>query len=216
MSIKRRIRNGRLSIEKEKKEPWYKRVWVVAALTSASVSAVLIQGPTLLQNMRVIPSEIQKTSDQFQSWVKEDEQWTEHWSAFPEGMVDIADMNLSEVDLQITIWAKNGQIDGTIATHGICQSIPVFNYILLRGSISGNEANVIAWDVVGGHKKEFANLTLTRDNYIMTVKTNSGITSWFPKVARIARRPIDSDDPQPDHEFCSEERQTLYEMLRKK
>lgn len=198
------------------KIPWYKRVWFIAAATSTVVTTVLIQGPTMLQNARILPNEIQKTSDQFHSWVKEDSEWTGHWSSFPEGMVDMADMNLSDVDLQITIWAKNGRIDGTIATKKICQSIPVLDYVLLRGEVSGNKAEVIAWDIVGGHKKEFASLTLVRDGYLMTVAPKAGMTSWFPQSAKIARRPRDNEDPKPDSTFCAKEKQALYDEFNKK
>ncbi|MDD9177063.1 hypothetical protein ERW49_18930 [Aliivibrio finisterrensis] len=199
--------------EMNKKTPWYKKLWVVVVGISAVVSTLLIQGPTMLQNARVLPKEIKKTSDQFHSWVKEDKEWTGHWSAFPEGTVDMADLNLSDVDLQITLRSTNGNIDGTIATKKICQDIPVFDFILLTGEVSGNIAKVVAWDIIGGHRKEFATLTLSREGYVMTVIPNTGFTSWFPTTAKIARRPIDSDDPQPDAEFCSEEKAALFERL---
>ena len=113
------------------KTPWYKRVWVVVSATSVVVSAILIKGPALLQNGRVLPTEIHQTVSQFLSWTKDDASWTGHWSSFPEGVVDMADMQLSDVDMQITIWAKEGNIDGTIVTKSICESIPLFNYVLL-------------------------------------------------------------------------------------
>src|SRR3546814_15367641 len=110
----------------------------------------------MLQNARIIPKEVRETATQYQSWVKEDSEWTGHWSASPEGLADIADMQLSTVDMQITIWASQGEIDGTIATKEICKAIPVFNYVLLRGEVFGNTATVTAWDIVLGHKTEFA------------------------------------------------------------
>ena len=111
------------------KAPWYKRVWVVVSATSVVVSAILLKGPTLLQNARILPAEVRQTASQFQSWAKDDAAWTGHWSSFPEGIVDMADMHLSNVDMQITIWASQGDIDGTIATKSICRSIPALNYI---------------------------------------------------------------------------------------
>ncbi|BCI77615.1 MULTISPECIES: hypothetical protein [Vibrio] len=209
---KKRIRQNQ-TIEQQKHIPWYKKVWVVAAATSALVSTILIQGPTMLQNARILPKEIKETSDQFQSWVKEDADWTGHWSSFPEGMVDMADLDLSDVDLEITIHATNGNIDGTIATKKICKSIPVFDFVLLRGKVNGNQAEVVAWDIIGGKKTDFASLTLVRDGYLMQVTPKEGMTSWFPTQARIARRPTDSKDPQPDTSYCAEEKKELYEQF---
>src|SRR3546814_17322974 len=81
-------------------------------------------------------------------------------------------MQLSNVDMQITIWASQGEIDGTIATKEICKAIPVFNYVLLRGEVFGNTATVTAWDIVLGHKTEFAKLKLVRDGNIITVRSD--------------------------------------------
>ena len=193
------------------KVPWYKRVWVVVSATSVVVSAILLKGPTLLQNARTLPGEVRQTASDFQSWAKEDAAWTGHWSSFPEGIVDMADMRLSNVDMQITIWASQGNIDGTIATKSICRSLPVLNYVLLRGEVSGNTANVIAWDILQGHKTDFAELKLVRDGDVVTVTPASGRKDWFPATARLGRHPDESGvDPEPDRTFCAEERKAFF------
>src|SRR3546814_5171951 len=102
---------------------WYKRAWVLISGTAVVISAVLLNAPQMLQNARIIPKEVRETATQYQSWVKEDSEWTGHWSASPEGLADIADMQLSTVDMQITIWASQGEIDGTIAKKEICKAI---------------------------------------------------------------------------------------------
>lgn len=195
--------------------PWYKRVWVVASATGVVVSAILLKGPTLLQNARILPGEVRQTASDFLSWAKEDAAWTGHWSSFPEGIVDIADMRLSDVDMQITLWASQGDIDGTIATKSICRSIPVLNYVLLRGEVSGNTANVIAWDIVRGHKTDFAELKLVRDGDVVTVTPTSGRKDWFPTTARLGRHLGESGaEPEPDQTFCDEERKAFFNKLR--
>jgi len=197
------------------KVPWYKRVWVVVSVTSVVVSALLLKGPTLLQNARILPEEVRQTVSKFLSWVKEDEVWTGHWSSFPEGHVDMADMHLSDVDMQITIWASQGNIDGTIATKSICRSIPVWNYVLLRGQVSGNAAHVIAWDIVLGHKTDFAKLTLVREGHVITVTPTAGRKDWFPTTARLGRHAADpGSQPEPDQAFCSGERKAFFDKLR--
>jgi hypothetical protein len=197
------------------KVPWYKRVWVVASATSVVVSAILLKGPTLLQNARVLPNEVRQTASQFQSWAKEDAEWTGHWSSFPEGIVDMADMHLSNVDMQITIWASQGNIDGTIATKNICKSIPVLNYVLLRGEVSGNTAHVTAWDIVQGHKIDFAELKLVRDGNVIVVTPSFGRKDWFPATARLGRHPAEQGvEPKSDQTFCAQEQKTFFEKLR--
>ncbi|WP_180820333.1 hypothetical protein [Vibrio parahaemolyticus] len=47
----------------------------------------------------------------------------------------------------------------------------------------------------------------------MQVTPKEGMTSWFPTQARIARRPTDSKDPQPDTSYCAEEKKELYEQF---
>lgn len=197
------------------KVPWYKRVWVVVSATSVVVSAILLKGPTLLQNARVLPAEVRQTTSQFQSWAKEDAEWTGRWSSFPEGIVDMADMRLSDVDMQITVWASQGNIDGTIANKNICKSIPVLNYVLLRGEVSGNTAYVTAWDIVQGQKTDFAELKLVRDGNVITVTPSSGRTDWFPATARLGRHPAEPGiEPEPDQTFCAQEQNEFFEKLR--
>lgn len=198
------------------KVPWYMRLWVIASSICAIVGAILINGPEALRNSRILPSEVSKTISQFRSWVKEDSDWTGKWTAHPEGYADLADMQLSDVDMEIVIWATEGRIDGTIATKRLCKELPMFNYILLEGSVFGNSVKATAWDLVGGHRVEFARLTLERDGYLMTVTPTAGRKEWFPTSARIARDPSapeDKDKLDADHSFCATEKAELLKRL---
>lgn len=197
--------------------PWYKRLWVIISATSVIVSAILLKGPTLLQNARIMPDEVQKTFNQFMSWVKEDNAWTGHWSSFPEGIVDMEDMHLSNTDLEITIWASQGDIDGTIVTKKICKDIPILDYILLRGEVIGNHASVMAWEILQGHKVNFAELTLERDGDILIVKPVSGQTDWFPPVARIGKHPLEVGEiPESTRDFCKAEHDAFHKVINQK
>jgi len=197
--------------------PWYKRAWVILSGVLAVVSAVFLSGPEALRNLRILPQEISTTISQFRSWVNEDEEWTGHWTAHPEIYADVADLQLSDVDMQITLWAKEGRLDGTIATKNICKSLPIVNYVFLEGSVSGDSARVKAWDTIGGHRVDFADLLLERDGHLMTVTPTAGRTDWFSATARLAVDPVSSDDrDQMDsaHTFCAEERAALFDRLR--
>lgn len=175
--------------------------WLTAAI--AFIAWLLLNAPEALQNLRVMPEEARKAIAQYQSWLHEDSEWTGNWTISPEGVVDTGDLTLSNDEVQITIWATGGEIDGTVVTTRICESVP-FDYVLLRGKVYGNHARVTAWDIAGSRKFDFAQLRLDRDGQVMTVTPLEGNVHWFPKAARIARAPLeDGTEPKPDTTFCN-------------
>lgn len=181
-------------------EPWYRRVWVIVVSVGTIAFTLGLNGPTLLQNIRQLPSEVEATRDQFVGWLKEDAAWTGDWSAFPEGIVNMADMRLSDgVDLKISLHSRNGALGGMVATRRICTSLPAFDFLLLRGSISGNTANVELWDIVGGHERVFETMKLVREDGVITVWPNKRGESWFPAGARIGKHPN-----QPAEDFMTD------------
>jgi len=142
------------------------------------------------------------TRDQYLGWLKEDSAWTGDWSSFPEGIVNMGEMRLSEgIDLKVTVHAQNGELGGTIASGRICANVPVFDFLLLRGSVSGNTATVEVWDIIGGHSRVFERLNFVREQEVITVLTEAGDKSWFPNGARIGRHPTTDDSFMSD--FCS-------------
>ena len=79
----------------------------------------------------------------------------------------------------------------------ICNAVPFNSYLLLRGEVSGDTAQVIVWDVIGGRKIDFATLRLARDGSVLTVVPTGGMNHLFPGSARIAKS---SPEPTPDPE----------------
>ncbi|WP_454259325.1 hypothetical protein [Pseudoxanthomonas mexicana] len=68
---------------------------------------VLANGPQMLQaKPRIIPDQVRETVASFKSWLDEDSEWTGSWSASPEAYADISDMQLSNIDMQLTIWPR--------------------------------------------------------------------------------------------------------------
>lgn len=172
------------------KPPWYKRMWLVVVAVASVAFTLGLYGPALLQNIRSLPAEVETTRDQYLSWLKEDAEWTGDWSTFPEGIVNMGDMRLSEgVDLRLSLQAKNGELGGMIASGKVCSNIPVFDFLLLRGSVSGNTATVEVWDIVGGHQQVFERLKLIRENDVITVQSEREESSWFYHGARIGKHP---------------------------
>lgn len=184
MSRRRRTSNAAKSVPVT--TPWYKRAWVVVTGLGVIVAAILMNGPTMLENLQKLPGTAKATWSQFMSWRGEDKAWTGIWSSSAEGYVDSADMNLSEVHLRLEITVTEGQLDGTIATKSICKAVP-FSFILLEGTTSGQRADVRVFDIIGGKRREFAHLDLRRDGSVMVVAARTDYLSLFPKESRIAR-----------------------------
>lgn len=186
--------------------PYIKRTWVIVTAVIGVLFTGLLNAPTLLENARKLPASYQQTSAQFLSWLHEDDEWTGNWSSFPEGLIDLEEMRLTDVDVQITIWASQGSIDGIIGTRAICKQFPFWDYVLLRGDVSGNSAKVVAYDYIGGRSKDFAELHLERHGNVVTITPVSGLTEWFPATARLGRHPMAPDErPEPDMDYCDEE-----------
>lgn len=176
--------------------PWYKRMWVIVAGAVSVAFTVGLNGPTLLENARKLPAEIEKTWAQYASWRHDDEAWTGDWSTFPEGILDVTDMRLSEgVDLKISLWAEGGEIGGVIAAGTICSALP-YDYLQLQGRVSGNIAQLEVWDILQGRRVVFDHLKLLREGDVITVHPAAG-SDWFPANARIGRHPV------PDEAFVS-------------
>lgn len=172
------------------KQPWYRKLWVVVSAVAGVAFTLGLNGPTILQNLRKMPQEVSATTDQYLSWVKEDGSWEGDWSTFPEGIVNMEDMKLSQnTDLKISIRAKNGEVGGEISTGEICRNVPHFDFLLLRGRVSGRSAHVTVWDIIGGKTVEFGEIELVRDADVITVRPLSGNTNWFPNSARIGKHP---------------------------
>ena len=183
-------------------QAWYKKVWFVSSTVGAAALTVALNVPTVLQNFRKIPAEISATLDQYLSWIKEDEKWTGDWSTFPEGIVNMADMNLSEgVDLKMSIISKNGDIGGEISAGSICKNVLHFDFLMIRGRVSGSTARITVWDIIGGKTVTFADLELLRKDDVITVKSVSGNSDWFPSGARLGKHP--ESDKELMANFCT-------------
>lgn len=196
--------------------PWYKRTWVVLTF----VATILAGAATWLQQVRALPTEIEKTWGQFASWYYEDAAWSGLWSSFPEGHVDMEDMKLSNTDLNIVLQAGNGKLGGAISAKKICQAIPLFDFVLVEGEVKagGKNASILLYDMIGGSRKNFARLELQREGVVMTVTPTEAAKPWVPSTVRIGQHPGLKDDKAYDSlsNFCKAERDAFFKELHKK
>ncbi|MGA9582071.1 MAG: hypothetical protein WBR13_08900 [Allosphingosinicella sp.] len=171
--------------------PIWKKPWLWLAGSIAALALLLTNINSILSNARALPSEARKTSEQFFEWYGEYDAWKGHWTNFPEGLVDMAELNLSQEDFRIDIdEIKNGAIAGMIESKGICEKTPFFERFSIEGNISNASiAKINVFDYVDGYKRIFAQLTLRRKGGVMTVIPDADPMGAFNQETRIALDP---------------------------
>jgi len=210
------VKAPRVPAGKPTSDPWYRRAWVVLSFLGAALYGLIANGPTLLASAEKLPGEYQRVSGQFLTWYYEDREWEGLWSASPEGYVDIGDMKLSDVDIKLHLAVEHGRIGGEIATKAICRAVPMFDYLLLEGQISGNTATVTAFDFIGGERKNFFRFTVQRDGAVIAISLKEGSPEWLPPAARIGLHPGNEDPYKSLTGTCSVEREALLKQIRPK
>jgi len=167
----------------------------------------VVNSTDFFENARAMPAQIRMTWGQYLSWMKDDNSWTGKWSGSPETYVDLQSLGLSSTDTEIVIWAEHGRIDGTIASRTVCNAFPLFNYVLLEGEVSGDAAEVRAFDYVAGRRIAIADLRFMRSGRVMTVEQVEGDRKFFPTKLTLANE--QSSDPRPDQTYCAKERAAI-------
>lgn len=199
------------------KLPWYRHAWFVITLIGAGLYGVLANGPMLLSNAEKLPSEFERVSGKFLSWYYEDQAWEGLWSANPEGYVDSVDMHLSDVDIKLHLLAEHGNIGGEISMKSICRVIPMFDYLLLEGKLSGDTATITAFDFIGGERKNFFRFFAKRDGVVVTISPGEGVQDWLPPApVRIGLHPSNEGEDPYNQLFgtCKEEKEKLMKKIR--
>jgi len=189
-------------------KPWWKSTWLKVTAGIAAIALFLTNVISILSSSRALPAEVQKTSDQFFNWYGDYAAWKGYWTNFPEGFVDMEEMNLSKEDFRLNIeQTKGGSISGTIETRGICDKVPYFDQFLVDGSISSwSRAEIEIFDYVGGYRRNFARLKLKRDDYIIAVIPLEDPAGIFAEETRIARAPPDLIGSDGHEALCGDKR----------
>jgi len=192
------------SIEK----PWWRSTWLKVTAGIAAIAILLANVISILSSARALPTEVQKTSDQFFNWYGEYAAWEGYWTNFPEGIVDIEQMTLSKQDFRLNIeHTKGGFISGTVEAGSICEKIPYFDQLLVDGSISSaSRAEIEIFDYVGGYRRNFARIQIKRDDYIMVITPLDDPIGIFVNETRIARAPDDLIGSEGHEALCGDKR----------
>lgn len=197
-------------------KPWWKSVWLKVTAVLTAVALTLANATSILSNSRALPSEIQKTQDQFFNWYGDYAAWKGYWTNYPEGLVDMAEMNLSKEEFRLHIEeSAGGVITGTIESRGICENTPVFEQLLMEGEISSSHrAEIDVFEFVGGYRRNFARLELYRDDYIIEVSPLDDPARIFSTKARIALAPLDLIGSDGHEALCGDKLATVASDVR--
>lgn len=214
---------------------WFSKIWNWSFLAGTIFGSLLgffittiTQIPEVLRSLRVIPAEFIETKDQFNTWYHEDQAWGGLWTSYPEGYVDIEDLDLSETDTKLAMQAKHGLIDGVISTSGICKNVTIgidktktdpktssrvrkpvkelsaskhyaMHYFLITGKINGaNTADIIVFDIIGGRKQEFAHLKAKRSGVILELAPVNKDNIVLQETVRLGQHPDIPEDKAID------------------
>lgn len=198
-------------------DPWYKKIWVVLSILGFVFFTLIVNAPALFANLENLPSDTNRVKKRFLGWYYDDEAWTGLWSGFPEGYVNLAEMELSDVDLTIDLISENGEINGIIASKKMCEATPFSPFLLIDGGVNGNTATISIYDYIGGRRTDFVTAKLSRDGAVMTVHPVGGLVEWLPDKARLGLDPDPNDEKTKNifSSFCHEELTDAIKRLRK-
>jgi hypothetical protein len=165
-------------------------LWLTGGIAAL---AILLTGVNqIARESREAPSEWGKTAKELSNWTYGYEDWKGEWTYFPEGRVDIADMQLTSHPIRLDVEISDGgQISGTIESQGICDKVPYFTDLALDGQINllgDAEVRVLQW--VGGYLRQFAKMKIHRDGDLMEVTPTDDPLGIFPGPLKIAKMPL--------------------------
>ena len=197
-------------------KPWWKSIWLKVTAVLTAIALMLANATSILSNSRALPNEIKKTQDQFFSWYGNYAAWKGYWTNYPEGLVDMAEMNLSKEEFRLHIEeSAGGVITGSIESRGICENTPVFEQLLIEGEIlSSHRAEVDVFEFVGGYRRNFARLELYRDDFTIEVSPLDDPARIFPTKARIALAPLDLIGGDGHEALCGDKLATVTSDVR--
>jgi hypothetical protein len=188
-----------------------KKPWVVTVGFIAALALLLTNINSILANVRALPGEIKETSEQFYEWYGDYQLWKGHWTNFPEGRVDMAELRLSKEDFHLSIDdVTSGVLVGSIETKKICAKLPFLEQLLFDGKISSSRrANISVFDYIGGYRKVFATLNLRREAGVMIITPDDDPMGLFSTGTRIALDPNKSKGEFDQQQICARKSETL-------
>ncbi|MDP2111204.1 MAG: hypothetical protein Q8N48_07655 [Thiobacillus sp.] len=135
--------------------PWYRKTWLKLVALAGLIGWVLLNGPTAIDNLQILPSKIQSAFSKVQGWYHTDSVWTAKWTN--EGEIDIRYQPDVYMDLDIIV--SDDGVGGTITSSKFLENNFPFDFMLIRGEqVNDNKIQLSAYDYIGGVLIDFAKL----------------------------------------------------------
>lgn len=185
-----------------------KLAWIAFVTVAGALGALGLQGPDAIDGLMKLPPKATEAWHKFLGWKGDDAGWTGIWSNDIEGYVNNVDLAISNVEMRVDLAADKGMLDGMFATRELCKQIPLFNFVLVRGSSAFDSADAEIYDFIGGKERLFARVTLKRDGPVLVIQATEDRLGWFKGPVRLARA-VGSDTATQDKardSFCETER----------
>ena len=144
-----------------------KRTYVVLAALAGVVIATLLLPSKIVDFEENLPRAYKYVT----SIVYKSDNWMGIFDKYPEGLVDMASLGIStNVDAALELEVVEGnRLDGRIWWQGSCALGGLYPGLLLDGKIKvgGSSAEVVIWELVGGHRVDIARGLLEIDGIMI-------------------------------------------------
>ena len=171
--------------------------WVREAFTALTAVVTFIAGVLgLLVLYATNKGLFADLSEDYYKWLYDEDAWTGLFNNYPEGVVDMPSMNLSDTNMQLVLTVHRGEIDGVMSEKRLCEVGFPHGYKLVKGQISAlsGNASVTVWDIEQGYPKDYAEFNITREGVVVEVTPKSN-SRWFgSETIRLAQHPYINPD----------------------
>lgn len=144
-----------------------KRIFSVFAVVGGLLIATLLLPGKIVDFEKNLPG----AYDYVTGIVYDTEAWTGTFDKYPEGLVDMASLDIStNVDAALELEVVEGnRLGGRIWWQGSCAFGGVYSGLLLDGQIKlgGSSAEAVIWELVGGHRVDIAHGRLEIDGIMI-------------------------------------------------
>jgi hypothetical protein len=134
--------------------PWYKKTWFRIAAVTSIVSWLLLNGPTAIDNLQILPSKIQSAYSTARDWYYTDSTWTGKW--INEGEIDARYQPDVYVGLDVLVY--DSSVSGSITSSQFPKNFPLDSMLIRGEKVSANKIRFDVFDYIGGLPIDFAKL----------------------------------------------------------
>ena len=159
------------------------------------VNSILIFLVGMITGILVLPEQLNQFFDEYpvlrERWLSAT-QWTGMYSSFPEGVVNMAELDLSwesDVTISLNYSEETHSVDGYIHSDTFCEMGLLYRNVLLVGSPSiwaPNRLDMYAFEVVGGYTVTLGKIRIDRDGGIIAVTSIENTGGLFEDTLRLA------------------------------